>query len=85
MHELPHTPFSVAAPGAKAETPPSDRVQLPETGFVRQKMLLRFVPFSRSTLWRHVKARRFPMPVRLSEGITAWRAEEVRQWIQDCQ
>lgn len=54
---------------------------LPETGFVRQRLLLRFVPFSKSTLWRRVKTGEFPAPVRLSAGVTAWRAEDVRRWI----
>jgi len=54
---------------------------LPDTGFVRQRLLLRFVPFSKSTLWRRVKAGDFPAPVKLSIGITAWKAEEVRNWI----
>jgi predicted DNA-binding transcriptional regulator AlpA len=54
---------------------------LPDTGFVRQNLLLRFVPFSKSTLWRRVKARTFPAPVQLSTGITAWRVEDVRRWI----
>jgi prophage regulatory protein len=54
---------------------------LPATGFVRQGLLLRFVPFSKSTLWRRVKAGEFPTPVKLSEGVTAWRAEDVRRWI----
>lgn len=56
-------------------------LRLPETGFVRQALLLRFIPFSKSTLWRKVKARMFPAPVKLSAGITAWRAEDVRRWI----
>jgi prophage regulatory protein len=54
---------------------------LPQTGFVRQRLLLRFVPFSKSTLWRRVKAGDFPSPVRLSAGVTAWRAEDVHRWI----
>lgn len=54
---------------------------LPETGFVRQRLLLRFVPFSKSTLWRRVKAGDFPAPIRLSAGVTAWRAEDVHRWI----
>lgn len=66
------------------ETPPAPPV-LPETGFVRQKLLLRFIPFSRSTLWRWVNAGTFPHPVRLSQGITAWRAEDVRRWITERQ
>ena len=64
------------APSARGEAAP-----LPDTGFVRQRLLLRFVPFSKSTLWRRVKAGEFPAPVKLSEGVTAWRAEEVRRWI----
>ncbi len=58
-----------------------DALVLPDTGFVRQGLLLRFVPFSKSTLWRRVKAGDFPAPVKLSTGITAWKAEEVRSWI----
>ncbi|ABM41755.1 phage transcriptional regulator, AlpA [Acidovorax sp. JS42] len=59
------------------------RPTLPETGFVRQKLLLSFVPFSKSTLWRRVKEGLFPAPIRLSVGITAWRAEDVRRWIAE--
>ncbi len=54
---------------------------LPETGFIRQAALLRFVPFSPATLWRKVKSGDFPRPVKLSERVTAWKAEEVRAWI----
>lgn len=56
---------------------------LPATGFVRQNLLLRFVPFSKSTLWRRVNAGSFPKPVRLSVGITAWRAEDIHRWIAE--
>ncbi|MBP6761086.1 MAG: AlpA family phage regulatory protein [Thauera sp.] len=61
----------------------TDLMTLPHTGFVRQSLLLRFVPFSKSTLWRRVKAGLFPAPVRISVGITAWRAEDVRHWIAE--
>lgn len=56
---------------------------LPETGFVRQKQLVSFIPFSRTTLWRKVRDGEFPAPVRLSAGITAWKVELVRKWIED--
>jgi hypothetical protein len=61
---------------------------LPETGFVRQSQLVGRpgqpgpIPFSAATLWRKVKAGLFPAPVKLSEGITAWRVEDVRKWIE---
>lgn len=71
------TAADAAAPVPRAE----HSLALPQTGFVRQRLLLRFVPFSKSTLWRRVKAGEFPAPIRLSVGITAWRAEDVRLWI----
>jgi predicted DNA-binding transcriptional regulator AlpA len=41
----------------------------------------RMVPFSAATLWREVKAGRFPAPVKLTEGVTAWPAEPVNAWL----
>jgi predicted DNA-binding transcriptional regulator AlpA len=56
---------------------------LPQIGFVRQAQVLSFIPISRSTLWRQVAAGTFPAPVKLTPSISAWRAEDVRQWIED--
>lgn len=39
------------------------------------------VPISAATLWRKVKAGEFPKPVKLYERVTAWRAEDVREWL----
>ena len=39
------------------------------------------IPWSSATLWRKVKSREFVAPVKLSEGVTAWRVEAVRAWI----
>ncbi|MDE1006523.1 MAG: AlpA family phage regulatory protein [Paraburkholderia fungorum] len=58
-----------------------ESLSIPETGFLRQPQVLKFVPFSATTLWRRCKAGAFPQPVKLSAGISAWRAEEVRAWI----
>lgn len=56
---------------------------LPATGFVRLRQLVpSIIPFSAATLWRKVKKDQFPAPVKLSEGVTAWRVEEVRAWIE---
>lgn len=57
--------------------------ELPATGFVRQKRLLLFVPFSKSTLWRMIKKEQFPKPISLATKVTAWRAEEIHHWIQE--
>lgn len=77
-------PSTTGAPRA-ADAPTVERASLPETGFVRQKLLLRVIPFSKTTLWRRVQSGEFPKPVRLSKGITAWRAEDLRRWIQQWQ
>jgi len=59
-------------------------MKLPITGYIRQAQLLAgVVPFSASTLWRRVRDRSFPAPVKLSAGVTAWRAEEVRTWMEN--
>jgi predicted DNA-binding transcriptional regulator AlpA len=41
-------------------------------------VLMQIVPFSPATLWRKVKAKQFPAPLKLSERATAWRVEDVR-------
>jgi len=56
---------------------------LPEAGFLRQPQVLNFVPFSKATLWRRVMQGTFPAPLKLSPGITVWRAEDVRRWINE--
>jgi len=60
---------------------PTSTLMLPETGFLRQPQVLAFVPISKSTLWRRIQARTFPGPVKLSERVTVWRAEDIRRWI----
>lgn len=55
---------------------------LPSTGYIRQRDLIpTFVPWSSATLWREVGKGAFPTPVKLSVGVTAWRVEDVRRWI----
>ncbi|SEI92734.1 helix-turn-helix transcriptional regulator [Frateuria terrea] len=59
------------------------QTDIPTTGYVRQAQLVgSIVPVSPSTLWRWVNAGKFPKPIKLSERVTAWRAEDVRAWIE---
>lgn len=52
--------------------------------FIRQSNLLRrHVPFSAATLWRLVKAGRFPRPVKVTPQITAWRCSDIQEWAED--
>lgn len=59
------------------------QIDLPSTGFSREKNILRIIPVSHSTLWNHVKQGKFPKPVKLSGNITAWRNEDVIAWISE--
>ncbi len=63
---------------------------IPKTGFVRLSQIARNpkkpdapapVPVSPVTIWRWVKDGKFPAPVKLSGNVTAWRAEEIRAWL----
>jgi prophage regulatory protein len=62
-------------------TPSHVPADLPVTGYVRLSQLVRLIPFSPATIWRKVKAGQFPKPRKLSANVTAWKAEEVRAWI----
>jgi len=52
--------------------------ELPETGLLRIKQVLRFIPVSRSTWWKGVKENRFPKPLKLSQRVTCWRSSDIR-------
>jgi len=55
---------------------------LPATGFLRLRDVLRFYPVSKSTWWAGVQSGRFPKPVKLSERTTAWKTEDIRDLIE---
>jgi prophage regulatory protein len=54
---------------------------LPATGYVRQSQVLAIFPFSPSTLWRKVKQKTFPEPIKLAPRITAWHVEDIREML----
>lgn len=56
---------------------------LPETGFVRLSTILKIYPVGKSTWWAGVKTGKFPTPIKLSERITAWRVEDIKQLISN--
>jgi predicted DNA-binding transcriptional regulator AlpA len=58
--------------------------QLPSTGYVRMAQIAGpIVPVCAATIWRWVRAKKFPQPVKLSERVTAFRAEEIRAWLDE--
>jgi prophage regulatory protein len=64
---------------------------LPLTGYVRLPQIIgnpttdpptpAVIPVSKSTWWEGVKTGRFPKPFKLSPRITAWRVEDIRNFI----
>jgi predicted DNA-binding transcriptional regulator AlpA len=54
-------------------------------GYIRQKELMKILPFSPATLWRMVKAGTFVKPIKLSDRITAWNRADVHQWLRNKQ
>lgn len=65
--------------------------QLPDSAYLRESQLVRStsrpesltspLPFSAPTLWRMVKAGKFPAPTKLSTRVTAWQVGAVRAWM----
>lgn len=81
-HIQPDTAAISPAPAPVATLEAHARV-MPLEGFIRQSALIpNIVPFSAATLWRKVKSKDFPAPVKLSERVTAWRLQDVREWLQ---
>ncbi|MFN4247920.1 MAG: helix-turn-helix transcriptional regulator [Flavipsychrobacter sp.] len=56
---------------------------LPETGFVRLPVVLHHIPVSKTTWWNGVKSGRFPASIKLGPGITVWKAEDIRMFIEN--
>jgi prophage regulatory protein len=55
--------------------------KFPEIGFVRLTQVLMVIPVGKSSWWAGVRSGRYPKPVKLSRNCTAWRAEDIRELI----
>ena len=51
---------------------------LPETGLLRIKQVLKFIPVSRSSWWAGVKSGRYPAARKLSTRVTVWSVESIK-------
>jgi len=56
--------------------------EIPTTGLLRIKQVLKFVPVSRSHWWQGVKKHYYPQPVKLSDRVTCWRASDIRALVE---
>ncbi|MDR1424179.1 MAG: AlpA family phage regulatory protein [Azoarcus sp.] len=77
---MPKHSTPIPAPEKPASATPG---KLPETCFIRERSLLKLVPISHATLWRRVKEKTFPAPIKLSERVTVWRLEEIHGWMDE--
>lgn len=48
--------------------------------YLKEVEVLAVTSLSHATLWREVKAKRFPAQVRISPGRVGWRASEIARW-----
>ena len=51
--------------------------ELPQTGLLRLKQVLEFVPISPSSWWQGVRQGRYPQPVKLSPRVTCWKMVDI--------
>ncbi len=59
----------------------TNKLTIPEIGFIRLATVLTVIPVSKSTWWAGVKSGKFPRPVKLGENTTAWKAEDIHALI----
>jgi prophage regulatory protein len=57
-------------------------LRLPQIIGSKKRGIPPIIPVSRSTWFDGVKAGRFPKPIKLSERVTAWRADEIYALIE---
>ncbi|GAB1253670.1 helix-turn-helix transcriptional regulator [Desulfovibrio falkowii] len=51
---------------------------IPLEGFVRTKQVLQMFPIGRTTLWRKIRAGKFPKPRKLGPKTSVWDVAELR-------
>ncbi|MCY1348939.1 Prophage CP4-57 regulatory protein (AlpA) [compost metagenome] len=51
--------------------------------YLREEQVLEVTTLSHATLWREIKAKRFPQQVRLSPGRVGWKVSEINRWLSD--
>lgn len=57
-------------------------IPIPSEGFIRLPQVLTIFPFSRTSLWRRIKAGKFPKPYKLGPSTNVWDVQELREWRQ---
>ena len=61
-------------------TAPASPSSLPTPKFVRMPMVLQITGLGRSTIYRLIAEKKFPVPVRLGDRAVAWRQVDLDAW-----
>lgn len=59
----------------------ANEIDLHPLGMTRAKTLVKILPFGLTTLWAWSKSGAFPAPVKVGENITAWRNQDILNWL----
>jgi predicted DNA-binding transcriptional regulator AlpA len=59
--------------------------KLPDGAILRVAAVARLVGCGPATVWRHARLGAFPAPVKVTAGMTGWRAGDVRAYLHDPQ
>jgi predicted DNA-binding transcriptional regulator AlpA len=67
----------------KSQVPALINASVPPSGFLRLKQVLQVVPIGRSTLYQKMKLGTFPRAIKLGPRISAWRAADINDYVQN--
>ena len=56
-------------------------ITLPTEGFIRVNQLSQILGVAIVTCWRWSAQGRLPKPLKLSDRVTVWRVESIREWM----
>lgn len=84
MKNLPQLPTTAAVKiDPASQFALSNFDNLPDSAFIRQPVLTGLGLGSPATIWRKVKERRLPAPVKLSKQCAAWQVSAIRRHIAE--
>jgi len=67
-------------PNSASQTPSADPLKSGHN--LRVKDLAPRLGLSANTIWRLVRQGKFPKPLKLSEKVTVWKADDVLVWLE---
>lgn len=58
---------------------------LPDVALIQIRPLINFkvVPYSATTIWRLCRDGKFPRPIKITSGITAWKVGDIRAYLNN--